>query len=1620
MRRIAIVVLVAAILLVLPGSKLEFPPHTPIALADPALSGAITTDVVNGDFSGAGLGEVGTPPANNDFETAGGAVGAPPSNNGFGTGDFTDWTPTGTPTIQTGGPNGDYARVDSSEDLKTAAFTVASNAQSITWQMAAVNAGTFQVIYRIWYGAGHTSGGTAKFITACPTTCTNWNTYSIDAVEWRGQSIKLEVERYLGDLKLDEVAVQMEAVPSWEPSSAGGHRISRETGGPGGAYVKTTTTSVTSQAYTLSADAQQAEIDLKVDSASGSYDIYVLSGATYATSTKVFSGTQANSSTWGTKSFGIGDFAGQSVKFKVTPSSGATILFDDAAVSKNVLRGWTGRVSAVTDVNGVTAVTGHDILSTPLHVDYDPAGKAWFKVCYDLYDNFAPGSGASWGSTIEIWAGSLKVFQDGSFIDMHDEQMFLVPSSVGGTVQFKVRLSWDDRFDAWDQNATMSCLERVDGPGQVKVLGNPDVGSRNVLPPGLNAYIVGDSSDDPVDLVSGNYFQAHTDLAVPGKGIPLTWTRTYSAQAYGSSGGQSSVMGAKWSHNWQAALTEFDSGNAVAIALPAGATQHWRKVSGVFQPSNGVRGTLVKHVGGDWTLTTHHQLVYAFDSAGKWTSVTDRNGNTTSLTYNGSGQLTTITEPGGRSLTLTYTSGRITSVSDGLGRSVSYTYDGNGDLVTITDVMGNDVDYVYEGHLLVQGTDAKGNVFVRNTYDSKNRVTEQLDALDGVTTIAYDTPGAGATRVTDQRGKQTTYYFDQQMRITDVMDDNGGVTTKTYDSKNNVLTVTNPLGKTWEYTYDSKGNVLTAEDPLGKVWEYTYNSDNDVLTVEDPLANVTTYGYDGDGNLTSVTDANNEVTTFTVNGDGLVTEVEDPLTHTTTFDYDSYGNRTEVTNALSKTWTYAYDTKGRVTSVTDPLSHATTFTYNDANLVLTATNALSKTTTYTYDNNGNVLTVTDANSNVTTYTYDDKDQLQTITDAEAGVWNFNYDEVGNLTSKVNPRGKTTTYTYDDLNRLVEESDPLSHERSYAYDAAGRLTSRTNAELDQIDYTYNDRNELTRIDYPDLSFVSFAYNDAGARTQMVDGTGTTTYAYDDLYRLTSVTFPGSRTVSYAYDDAGRRTSMTYPGGSDQVTYGYDNANRLTSVTDWNSNAIAYAYDDAGRLTAKTLPSGTGIVSSYTYDTADRLTGISHVKGGSTTIASVTYTLDDVGNRTQRVDQAGTHTYAYDDLYRLTSVTYPGPSTTTYDFDAFGNRESMTVGSDETTYTYDDADRLTEVDPPAASPIAYTWDDNGSLTNRGADTFAWDYEERMTAATVNSVTTTFAYRGDGLRHSRTTGANTTTFTWDIAAGLPVVIDDGAQYVYGAGLESQTNGANTYYYLADGLGSTMAIVDDTGTVQKSYTYDVYGDATATGSLANEFDFAGQQTDPTGLQYLRARYMDPETGVFLSREPLAKRPSWTQTSYGYAGGSPSSAVDPTGLIKWPWQCMVDWLGLVNAVTELMARAAEWYVGKNGTWDFINHRPTSPAFQDGHRAAFENYKVNLSKWKSEWWSDGCGGGPKPPHYKDYMRVSEYLLRQDIDEAADDIANAALWTQGKIWDDIWYDIGCVMDASPPVGSGGSW
>jgi RHS repeat-associated protein len=124
----------------------------------------------------------------------------------------------------------------------------------------------------------------------------------------------------------------------------------------------------------------------------------------------------------------------------------------------------------------------------------------------------------------------------------------------------------------------------------------------------------------------------------------------------------------------------------------------------------------------------------------------------------------------------------------------------------------------------------------------------------------------------------------------------------------------------------------------------------------------------------------------------------------------------------------------------------------------------------------------------------------------------------------------------------------------------------------------------------------------------------------------------------------------------------------------------------------------------------------------------------------------------------------------------------------------------------------------------------------------------------------------------------------------IEQVTSGT-TYYFHQDQNGSTRALTDSNGNAVRTASYDPYGTLSgSTGTVTTPFGFDGQYTDSeSGFQYLRARYYDPSTAQFLSRDPLA---GVTRSPYGYAEDSPLNATDPTGLAGCPVQALCDFFG--------------------------------------------------------------------------------------------------------------------------------
>ena len=86
--------------------------------------------------------------------------------------------------------------------------------------------------------------------------------------------------------------------------------------------------------------------------------------------------------------------------------------------------------------------------------------------------------------------------------------------------------------------------------------------------------------------------------------------------------------------------------------------------------------------------------------------------------------------------------------------------------------------------------------------------------------------------------------------------------------------------------------------------------------------------------------------------------------------------------------------------------------------------------------------------------------------------------------------------------------------------------------------------------------------------------------------------------------------------------------------------------------------------------------------------------------------------------------------------------------------------------------------------------------------------------------------------------VLYDEQAFYVWGLDLIARIVGSTQQYYHYDGLGSTRALTNGSGTTVATYNYDAFGTIKSqTGSQTNNFLFTGEWRDPeTGFYFLRA----------------------------------------------------------------------------------------------------------------------------------------------------------------------------------------
>jgi RHS repeat-associated protein len=159
----------------------------------------------------------------------------------------------------------------------------------------------------------------------------------------------------------------------------------------------------------------------------------------------------------------------------------------------------------------------------------------------------------------------------------------------------------------------------------------------------------------------------------------------------------------------------------------------------------------------------------------------------------------------------------------------------------------------------------------------------------------------------------------------------------------------------------------------------------------------------------------------------------------------------------------------------------------------------------------------------------------------------------------------------------------------------------------------------------------------------------------------------------------------------------------------------------------------------------------------------------------------------------------------------------------------------------------------------------------------------------------------------------------YLYGDDLIKQSKAANDSYYLYDGLGSTRALSDSTGTVTDTYNYESFGSLlNQTGSTENDYLFTGEQYD-SGLDnyYLRARYYDQNIGRFTQQDTWMgeNQDPITLHKYLYANIDPVNNVDPTG--NFSMASVMTAVNIAGTLSTIASTAVEVFSIASGESEF-------------------------------------------------------------------------------------------------------
>jgi len=935
----------------------------------------------------------------------------------------------------------------------------------------------------------------------------------------------------------------------------------------------------------------------------------------------------------------------------------------------------------------------------------------------------------------------------------------------------------------------------------------------------------------PVNVTNGNMWIRHNDYSLPGIGENISVDRVYNSSIQ-----TAGLFGVGWRTQYDESIA-ITSNSLLVLKSGNGRSMYFAGIGGGNYPSAsaGVYGQFVLNTDSTYTVTFKDGSSRNFTSAGKLAWLKDRNGNQTTLTYNGSGVLTTVTDPFSRTLSFTYGSnGAVSQITDSTGTIADYEYyTSTSKLKTVTYPDGSKYKFDYttmtvggvSKTFLTTVKDAYDNILEDHDYDSSGRATtSEIDGGVESYTVDY-TNATGSnpyTTVTDGLGRVSKYYFDKGkgravITKTEGLCGCGGSGTETvtyeYDVRLNLVKKTDALANETTYTYSSTNDLLSITDTLG-TQTFTYNSFGEVLIYTERMGGGQTNTYSSTGNLLTSVDAVPQptMTPIAITWTNKVGVAESPTgtitRNTGTNSWNGAGASSVESFAAngSLRYTVVQTNKDRMIGVgfTDSSQ-----SWNDLDYSF---ELLPSGTLDMYENGSYVGsagaysagTVLEIQRTGTTLYYKKNGTTQrTVNSVPTGALyvdtsiyhdGSSFEGVQLIVPSTYLTGNTTTYTYTSSGQLATITDARNNATALTYDTSGRMTKITDANSKETDFTYNARAKVTS--------VTNALNE------------TTEFEYDDKDRLNKIIYPDTNEVNFTYDLAGRRTSVEDELGH-ETTYAYDDAYRLTSITDALSHTTSFGYDSMSNLTSQT--DALSNVTSFEYDDFDRLKKIVYpAPSPSATPLQETMTYDKNGNVKTKVDTGGrTTSYDYDTANRLTKITDALTNETQFTYNA---RSQMTKVKDdlnqEYTFTYDALGR-TLTQTRNSQTMTFTYDNVGNRITRedynGDDTtYTYDDLNRLTNIAYSGASgenATYTYDDLSRMLTAVNAAGTVTFTYDNRGRLATEED-----VFGHDLE----------YTYDAAGRRTALELDTA-AHTSFAYDNANRLTTlTDEASNDFTFA------------------------------------------------------------------------------------------------------------------------------------------------------------------------------------------------------